>query len=107
LTVGTLEYFDITKHESFQDKIHFYSDEKNTLPQEYESELSLSESFSSKIIIENFPLRGKSVLQDIERRRWTLLDTGRMVKRNWDLIANDLPTRSCLFFKRYLLIPML
>ena len=87
LPEGILEYFDITKHESTEDKIHFYLEEKNTLPQEYESELSHSKGFSPEIIIEDFPLRGKSVLLHIKRRRWTLVDTGKIVKRDWDLIA--------------------
>ena len=30
---------------------------------------------------------GKSVLLHIKRRRWTLVDTGTIIKRDWNLIA--------------------
>jgi transposase len=62
-------------------------EEKNTLPQEYESDHSHSKGFSPEVIIEDFPLIGKSVLLHIKRRRWTLVNKGRIVKINWDLIA--------------------
>lgn len=84
---GILEYFDISNHNSIKDKIHFYLEEKNLLPKEYEQEIAHSKGFSPEITIEDFPLRGKSVLLHIKRRRWTLVDTGKIVKRDWDLIA--------------------
>ena len=84
---GILEYFDISNHNSIKDKIHFYLEEKNLVPKEYEHEIAHSKGFSPEITIEDFPLRGKSVLLHIKRRRWTLIDTGKIVKRDWDLIA--------------------
>ena len=87
LPEGILEYFDISSHKSTLDKIHFYLEEKNMAPQEYESALTYSKGFSPEITIEDFPLRGKSVLLHINRRRWTLVETGKIVKRDWNLIA--------------------
>jgi hypothetical protein len=87
LPKGILEYFDIVKHKSIRDKIHFYLEEKNILPKAYQSDLAHSKGFSPETTIEDFPLRGKSVLLHIKRRRWTLVNSGQIVKRDWDLIA--------------------
>ena len=82
-----LEYFDIVNHNSSKDKIHFYLEEKNVLPKEYHSEKAQSKGFLPEITVEDFPLRGKSVLLHIKRRRWTLINTGKIIKRDWDIIA--------------------
>jgi hypothetical protein len=87
LPEGILEYFDIIEHRSTNDKVHFYLEEKNILPQEYQSEHTHSKGFTPEITIEDFPLRGKSVLLHIKHRRWKLVDTGKIVKRDWNLIA--------------------
>ncbi|MDW5291040.1 transposase, partial [Formosa sp. PL04] len=80
-------YFDIVNHNSSEGKVHFYLEEKNVLPKEYQSELAQSKGFLPEITVEDFPLRGKSVLLHIKRRRWTLTDTGEIIKRDWNLIA--------------------
>ncbi len=87
LPAGVLNYFEIVSHKSSGDKIHFYLEEKNLLPDEYQSESAQSKGFLPEITVEDFPLRGKSVLLHIKRRRWTLLNTGKIIKRDWDLIA--------------------
>jgi len=87
LPEGILEYFDILTHTSTKDKVHFYLEEKNILPEEYHLELAHSKGFSPEITIEDFPLRGKSVFLHIKRRRWTLVDTGKVIKRDWNLVA--------------------
>lgn len=87
LPEGILEYFYISRHTSSNEKIHFYLEEKNLPPEEYKSVVAHSKGFSPEITIEDFPLRGKSVLLHIRRRRWTLVDSGQIVKRDWNLIA--------------------
>lgn len=87
LPEGILEYFDIVNHKSTTDKIHFYLEEKNILPKAYQTEIAKSKGFSPEITVEDFPLRGKTVLLHIKRRRWTLTNTGKIVKRDWSLIA--------------------
>lgn len=82
-----MDYFEIVRHDSSADKIHFYLEEKNLLPKEFESEAAQSKGFLSEITVEDFPLRGKSVLLHIKRRRWTLMNTGKVIKRDWNLIA--------------------
>ncbi|MDW5289713.1 hypothetical protein [Formosa sp. PL04] len=46
--------------------MQFYLEEKNILPQEYQSELAQSKEFLTEITIEDFPLRGKPVLLHIK-----------------------------------------
>ena len=87
LPEGLLEYFDIVSDKSTSQETHFYLEEKNILPQEYLSEIAQSKGFLSEITIEDFPLRGKPVLLHIKRRRWTLVDTGKIIKRDWNLVA--------------------
>jgi hypothetical protein len=62
-------------------------EEINIVPQEYQSEKSQSKGFSPEITVADFPLRGKPILIHIKHRRWTLIITGKIVKRDWNLIA--------------------
>ena len=88
LPEGLLDYFEIVSHKSSsENEIHFYLEEKNLLPKEYQSEIAQSKGFLPEITVEVFPLRVKSVLLHIKRRRWTLTDSGMIVKRDWNLIA--------------------
>jgi hypothetical protein len=57
-------------------------EEGNIIRQEYQSEKTQYKVFSPEIKTENFPLRGKQVLLHIKFRRWTLLTTGKIVKRD-------------------------
>jgi hypothetical protein len=84
---GILDYFEIVGDRLQNDRVHFYLEEKNILPQEYQSEIAHSKGFSPEITVEDFPLRGKSVLLHIKRRRWTLVKTGKIVKRDWNMVA--------------------
>lgn len=84
---GLLDYFEIVKIETQNDRVHFYLEERNIIPEEYQSEKSQSKGFSLEITVEDFPLRGKPALLHIKRRRWTLLITGKIVKIDWNLVA--------------------
>ena len=87
LPEGLLEYFDIVSDKSIADKIHFYLEEKNILPQQYKTLKAQSKRFISEITIEDFPLRGKQVLLHIKRRRLTLVDSGQIIRRDWNIVA--------------------
>ena len=86
---GLLDYFEIVKIETQNDRVHFYLEERNIIPEEYQWEKSQSKGFSPEIAVEDFPLRGKPVLLHIKRRRWTLITTGKIVKRDWNLVAKS------------------
>lgn len=87
LPEGILDYFDIVSHKIENNKVHFYLEEKNVLPEEFKSERAKSKGFTPEITVEDFPLRGKSVLLHIKRRRWTLIKNGAIIKRDWAIIA--------------------
>lgn len=87
LPEGILDYFDIVSHKMENDSVHFYLEEKNILPEEFKSERAKSKGFTPEITVEDFPLRGKSVLLHIKRRRWTLIKDGVIIKRDWAIIA--------------------
>lgn len=82
-----LDYFDIVSHKLEGGKVHFYLEEKNNLPEEFKTEQAKSKGFTPEIIVEDFPLRGKSVLLHIKRRRWTIITSGKIVKRDWSIVA--------------------
>ena len=42
LPEGVLDYFDIVDDNTQDDRVHFYLEEKNILPEEYQSEKSQS-----------------------------------------------------------------
>lgn len=81
LPEGLLDYFDIVSDKIQDEKIHFYLQEKNILPKEYQSEKANSKGFTPEITIEDFPLRGKPVLLHIKRRRWTLISDGSIINK--------------------------
>jgi len=87
---GILEYFEIKSYKEELDKLHFYLEEKNILPNEYKSEQATSKGFIDEVIIEDFPLRGKEVLLHIKRRKWKLTTSGKNIRRNWELTAKGM-----------------
>jgi hypothetical protein len=87
LPEGILDYFDIVSHKIENNKVHFFLEEKNVLPDEFKSERAKSKGFTPEITVEDFPLRGKSVLLHIKRRRRTLIKSGAIIKRDWAIIA--------------------
>ncbi|WP_201290782.1 ISAon1 family transposase N-terminal region protein [Tenacibaculum maritimum] len=65
-----ITHFDIIKHETIQDTLHLYFEEKKVIPKEFSKGLIISHGFHKEIMVEDFPLRGKVVLLHIKRRRW-------------------------------------
>ena len=55
-----------TKKECF----FVYLDEKNNLPEDYNSNEFESKGFYDRTLIQDFPIRGKAVYLGIRRRRW-------------------------------------
>ena len=84
---GILDYFEIVSDKMQDDRVHFYLKEKNIVPEEYDSFEIKSKGFTPEITVEDFPLRGKPVLLHIKRRRWTLIVSGKIIKRDWELVA--------------------
>ena len=87
---GVLDIFTISTYKVQKDKLHFFLEENNDLPEEFKDQQAVSKGFLNEIIIEDFPLRGKEVFLHVKRRRWTLKDTGEIIKRNWKLRAEGM-----------------
>lgn len=80
-------YFDLTKHEIKGEELHFYFTELNTVPDGYSGAKLQSKGFFPEATVQDFPIRGKNVFLHITRRRWFNEATGKVVTRDWDLVA--------------------
>jgi transposase len=87
LPKGILDYFTIVKVEEIFEQLYISLEEKNTVPSEYSNKRILSKGFFKTTIVQDFPVRGMPVFLRIKRRRWKLVDTGEIVFRNWELVA--------------------
>lgn len=76
LPSGLLAYFDIVEFKELgdvstkKDCFFIYLDEKNQLPEQYDSNQYESKGFYERTLIQDFPIRGKAVYLGIRRRRW-------------------------------------
>jgi hypothetical protein len=73
--------------EKTETTIIIHLDELNIVPDEYKQDKLESKGFYPSVGVQDFPLRGKTVMLYIRRRRWTNLTTGNIVCRNWELVA--------------------
>lgn len=83
-----LEYFELTDAQKTSDSYTFYLSEKNIHPQEYTNQKLQSKGFFEEETVRDFPLRGKACFLKIKRRKWLNEETGKIVYRNWELVAN-------------------
>lgn len=95
-----INYFDIVKFKEKDKILHLYFEEKSTVPKEFSSLTLQSKGFLDEITVDDFPLRGKSVKLHIKRRRWTDMKTGKILQRDWTLIAKG--TRMTQDFAEFL-----
>ena len=82
-----IEYFELTKHDLKGEELHFYFTENNSTPTEFKDEKLTSKGFFPEATLQDFPLRGKQVFLHITRRRWMNEATGKVVSRDWELVA--------------------
>ena len=82
-----VNYFDLTKHEVKEQEIHFYFTELNDIPDGFLGVKLHSKGFFPEATVQDFPIRGKNVFLHITRRRWLNEDTGKVVTRDWQLVA--------------------
>jgi hypothetical protein len=88
LPAGIQSYFELKDHRIDNDNIHLYLEELNQIPDEYKAQRLESKGFHSEITFQDFPLRGKEVFMHVKRRRWLNYDTGKVVSRDWSVVAN-------------------
>ena len=82
-----VKYFDMTKYEIKGDEIHFYFTELNEVPEEFKGFKLYSKGFFPEATVQDFPIRGKNVFLHITRRRWFNEAIGKVVTRDWQLVA--------------------
>ena len=95
-----ISHFDMVSFEEKDNLLHMYFEEKSTVPKEFSSLHLQSKGFHDEITVDDFPLRGKPVKLHIKRRRWTDVKSGKILQRDWKLIARG--TRMTQDFAEFL-----
>ncbi len=83
-----VEYFELTSYKKGEEILHLYLKEINSIPKEYRQCKLSSKGFFEEITVQDFPIRGHQVYLHITRRRWLNEDTGKVVFRDWNLVAD-------------------
>jgi len=78
----------------------FYLSEKNIHPKEIIGQKLQSKGFFEEETVRDFLLRDKACFLKIKHRKWLNEDTGKIVYRNWELVANE--TRMTMEFTTFL-----
>jgi hypothetical protein len=83
-----VEYFVLVSYKKGAEILHLYLKEINSIPKEYRQSKLSSKGFFDEITVQDFPIRGHQVYLHITRRRWLNEDTGQVVFRDWNLVAD-------------------
>ena len=83
-----VEYFELISYKKEEEILHLYLKEINSIPKEYRQHKLSSKGFFDEITVQDFPIRGHQVYLHITRRRWLNGDTGQVVFRDWNLVAD-------------------
>lgn len=81
------EYFEICSIEEKGKEIIIELEEKNNPPEEYRTDRLTSKGFFPAIEVNDFPLRNRPLILRIKRRRWLNETSGKVVSRDWKLVA--------------------
>ncbi|WP_439130982.1 ISAon1 family transposase N-terminal region protein [Polaribacter sp.] len=81
-------HFDLVATKKEGEKLHLYFEEKNKVPEEFNSRQLISKGFHKSITVQDFPLKGMFVFFHIKRRRWTDKKSSEILQRDWTLVAN-------------------
>ena len=87
LPSAIFDYFNIINIEVGEKEVNVHIDELDIKPEGYEKEKLISKGFHLAAIIQDFPLRDKSMFLHVRRRRWLVESSGEVVSRNWDTVA--------------------
>jgi len=102
LPQGLLDIFDILSMEEQPNSFSIHLTEKNQLPQAYNSAEYESKGFYKTKRIQDFPIRGKAVYLHIKRRMWRRKDNGKIIHRDFTIIAQGTKlTRELADFLKY------
>lgn len=84
---GMLDYFDVTSFNRSANDYSIHLAERNLSPAEFAGQKLSSKGFLDEITISDFPIRGKACYLKVRRRRWLNEGTGKIVSRDWELVA--------------------
>jgi hypothetical protein len=82
-----LENFELKSSRQEGELLHIDLEEINFVPLIFEKDKLESKGFFPTITVQDFPMRGHQVYFHIKRRRWLNHRTGKMVYRDWSLVA--------------------
>lgn len=83
LPEGLLNYFEVVDVETFEKVIVLHLDEKVLSLEENKDNQLISKGFYPSTDIRDFPLRGKSLILRVRRRRWQNKVSGNPYMRDW------------------------
>lgn len=83
-----VDYFELTSYKKEEEVLHLYLKETYSIPKEFQGAKLTSKGFFDEITVQDFPIRGHQVYLHIARRRWLNEDTGKVVFRDWNLVAD-------------------
>lgn len=97
---GLFDYFELSDFQQKKDTVEIYFEEKNIPPTEYKGDKLESKGFSEQTRMYDYPLRGRTCLLYIKKRRWYNHSLKKYVTRNWRLVAEG--TQITLEFASFL-----
>lgn len=87
LPQGLLDIFDITSIEQEAKHFSIHLQEKNNLPEGFNTLEYESKGFYEVKKIQDFPIRGKAVYLYLKRRRWRRKDNKEVIHRDFTIVA--------------------
>lgn len=88
LPEGLLDYFEVTSASKTTEGYIISLIEKELRPGEFSGKKLISKGFFEEVTIKDFPIRGKACYLRVKRRRWLDEGLGKVVSRDWELVAN-------------------
>ncbi len=87
LPEGLLYSFEVVEVETFEKVIILHLDENVLSLEENKDNQFISKGFYPPTDIHDFPLRGKSLILRVRRRRWQDKHSGHRYMREWSTVA--------------------
>jgi hypothetical protein len=87
LPEGLLDYFEVVQVEELSKLLVLHLDERMLSEAESEGRRLYSKGFYPPTDIHDFPVRGKSLILRVRRRRWQDADSGNPFMRDWQVVA--------------------
>ena len=89
---GVLNYFEVSDYTVHAEEYSFLLKELNIAPRGYLKEDIESKGFYEGGQITDFPIRGKKCKYKVRRRKWMVKETGKVITRDWDIVAKGTRT---------------